>query len=239
MFFFKKKEVVLDAFTFSEAVFKYAKVDTASKFYPEWWKNLPKNKGVEFFPTPTMKTCDGIVNLYNTGFVIPLWSEISILVGKQGTGKLTWQYADYCSDAIVHPNWQYDNYYPVAEYAHLKLTTPWRFICNRGTQFSWSQPTFSMKSFKDYVVLPGVVNYIFNRETNINLFFIRDKEEDKVVNLEFNQPLVHLVPITDNKVKIKHHLISEDEYNKLQLTKRHFINSNKQLSNLKCPFHSK
>ena len=44
MFFFRKPKLVVDAFTSElyQHAFDYAPVDYATKFYPDWWKKLPK-----------------------------------------------------------------------------------------------------------------------------------------------------------------------------------------------------
>ena len=41
MFLFKKRKIVVDAFTARPAIFDTAKIQEATKFLPEWWKNLP------------------------------------------------------------------------------------------------------------------------------------------------------------------------------------------------------
>ena len=42
-FWFKKPKVILECFTTEEIVYEHAKIDSAVKFFPDWWKKNKKN----------------------------------------------------------------------------------------------------------------------------------------------------------------------------------------------------
>jgi hypothetical protein len=237
-FFIKKSKFVVDCFTDSVTAFERAKIDFASKFLPDWWKKLPKDSGNSFYPMPTMKTCVGVINLYKSGIIVPMWSELAIKVGRSGTEYIEWQYADLCSIAETHSAYQYNNYYPIKKYAHLKLNSPWLINYSKNINTFWSQPTFNMESLDDYTVLPGVVNSNTCSSVNINLFFTRSQQEDKTVFINFNQPMIHIVPLTESEIELKHHLVSGKEIQKRLFRRTHFFNSYSKQHEQKCPFHN-
>jgi len=236
-FFIKKSSLVIDCFTDSRTAFEYSKIDFANKFLPDWWKKLPKQIDATFYPIPTMKTCAGVINLYRTGLVLPMWSELAVKVGRVGSRDIAWQYADLASNAEVHTPDQYGDYYPTEKYAHLKLTSPWFINYNKSVKTLWSQPTFSMESLGDYVMLPGVVDLQASPTVNVNFFFIRDRYEDKVVNINFNQPVAQIIPLTDKKIELKHHLISNQEMRQKNFQRTHFLNSYSKQVEQGCPFN--
>ena len=83
-FFFKRKKIVVDCFTDNYSINELFPIQTANNFYPDWWKNLPKtydamNKWGLRVSQSTMKKCPAIIDLYKTGFIMPLWSDLQIL----------------------------------------------------------------------------------------------------------------------------------------------------------------
>ena len=96
-FFFRKKKVVIDAFTHMRTAYEYFPIDYAIKFVPEWWKSLPKeytkttNLGLNL-NISTLKRCNGFLDLYARGFVLPMWSDL--VMNTQETGGYQFQWAN-------------------------------------------------------------------------------------------------------------------------------------------------
>ena len=94
MFFFRKPKLILDAFTSElyQHAFEYAPVDYAIKFYPDWWKKLPKltkpilsdNTGDATHNT-NMKYCDGLTNEYRNSVIIPMWCDFLFKYNEDGS----------------------------------------------------------------------------------------------------------------------------------------------------------
>ena len=90
---FRKKKLVLKAYTHNSCAYEFFTVAKAHYFYPEWWKKLPsyhqqeiprQEVGAMTIKAPTMKTCAGIIDIYKHGIVLPLWSDLQIKVTEHG-----------------------------------------------------------------------------------------------------------------------------------------------------------
>jgi hypothetical protein len=212
--FLPKKTVTLDCFTNRADVYEYSKIDYSSNFIPKWWKQVPPKLSSSFFPSPTIKTCAGFTSLYKEGFIIPMWSDIAIKVDKEGDTGYMWQYSDKISEASGHSQEQRGTFMPEKEYVHLKLVNPWLIKSDKLIKFLWMQPSWNIDDFSTYHIPPGVIEYKFQHGANINLFVKRQKEEG-TVNINFGQPLAHIVPLADVKIKLKHHLVSDEEIKRI------------------------
>lgn len=238
MFWFKKKQLVLDCFTTNPSVYEFSKIQDAKHFIPDWWKETPKTlqHPATFFPKPTIKTCPGVIDLYKRGAIMPLWTDLAVEVGAKGESEYRWQFADTMSTAEVHPATQYNNYYHKYDYAHLKLNSPWLLRSNKEVYFAWTQPTYNMENLTEYVVLPGVCNHRYMSTSNINLFFIK-KVETRTVMLDAGQPLVHLLPFSDENLTVVTHLITDEEAKRMVFRRRNFVSAYKEnLKVTRCPF---
>ena len=92
---FKNKEIVLDCFTDSKFTLENFPIAKSENFYPEWWKNLPKEykENKNFWPTSTMKRCKGIIDFYQNSFTIPLWSDLMLSVENQNIKSFQWKFS--------------------------------------------------------------------------------------------------------------------------------------------------
>ena len=197
------KPVVLDCYTADPSVFEYAKIDKATKFFPDWWRNIPKDS-----PTPTMKMCSGFLDLYKKSFVLPLWSDF--FVTFKDDGSFTWNYPlDTESSADWHGPHQYPNWVDKST-QHLKLISPWVIHCDEEIYFQMSPVIYSRNNLFDWVGLSGVVEYKYQHTTHVNIFF--NLKEKKEFSIEFGEPLLFILPITERKVIIKTHLVSKEEF---------------------------
>lgn len=237
MFWFKKSKIILDCFTYRQGIFENCKIDHANKFFPEWWKKLPKEvyQQDKFTPTPTMKTCSGFLDLYRHGVIVPMWTDLKVEIESTASDFYRWQFADEVSSAVVHPSFQHG--FDIRKYSHLKLEGPWRFKCNQDVNWLWIQPDYNMQTFTDYKILSGKVNLKHVPYLNINLMFIRE-EKPKLVTIEYKKPLVHLIPNVEKELEVRHHLVTPQEYSRIEFHRSHFIGSyEKQRKERKCPFH--
>lgn len=250
MFWFKRKKIVVDCFTFHAGVHNLHPIQKASKFYPEWWLNLEKtyevSKSVWFkFDRPTMKYCTGFTSLYQEGFVIPLWSDYIIETASDGDNK----YFDFiASEDILGPGAvsfhnpaQYGHAKEFEDLVHVKINSPWHFVEKTGVKFVWTQPTWNHLN-SNIIVPPGVMDFKYQTATNINIF-IQNKEQR--INIEHDTPMVHLIPISEHDVEIRNHLVSREELKNIEDRVGHsssFINKHQTNKNIidkkkKCPFH--
>lgn len=220
MFFFcKPKPLIVHFFTAREEVFLHAKPQKAAQYIPEWVKQLPKAQFPEDISAPlkkklNIKSCPGLINLYKKGFVLPLWSDLSVEIID---GSWRYQFADNVSVASPHVVSQFDGAPFSQDYTHLKLHNPWAFSSNLGVDVLFTAPSWNGFGYGDVVVAPGAYSpHNISSAANINLFFRKQKER-VVYELPFGHPLVHIVPVTERNLVLKYELVSEAEVNRRHL----------------------
>lgn len=216
MFWFcKPKPVDVHFYTTREEVFNHARPEKAVNFLPNWWKALPKQLDghpgkLPLFNLITLKSCPAITNLYTSGYMFPLWSDLHIEVEN---GNYKYQFVDRASSIEDHPKEQFGASDLLNEHIHLKLINPWSTYCKEKINFLTVAPTWNNFGHGDIIVLPGSFHHRFIMNHNINLL-IR-KTTKKTYSLNFKQPLIHVIPLTDRPVKLHYELISEKELNSL------------------------
>ena len=241
LFKFPQKKIVLDCFTYLEQVIETAPIVPAMKIMPDWWKELPnsylKPSGVE---TPTMKSCAGMVDYYKKSIVIPLWSEMYIHV--RSDTDYNWVFSDGSSSASIHDVKQQAAGF-LNNYAHIKMLNPWLLQTKESINWVWSHPVYAFPNSHNIVSLPAVTNFFDQASSHINIM-IAAKEELKVT-LPQGQPLAHITPMSDRKIEVVRHLITQQEFSRrndcgvpITFLRKHdsIIKRKEQFSD--CPFHN-
>ena len=217
----RSKKIKLECYTADAAIHKLFPISSAKKFIPEWFKSIPpmveqvENVGLKS-DMATIKHCDGFNNLYKRGWVIPMWSDLLIETDEEGRYK--YQYSGSFDsvptpkDPVVHHSSpQLGNKFP--DHIHLKLLAPWIIKEKTGVDFYFSENTWGMeKYFDDITILPGVLNFKNQNSANINLFL--ERKNNKFL-IEHNTPLIHCIPLSESKLEIENHLVSDQEFKHL------------------------
>jgi hypothetical protein len=239
IFLFPKKKIVLDCFTSDPEVFQFVPIVESAKCFPNWWKELPKSKvcfkNIDASNVSNMRNCTGLVDLYKNSFSIRMWSDLLLQIGKAGTTEYRWQYADNKSTLSIHSAEQRGTYLNKEEYQHFKLNTPWVLKTNRHVNFFWSGATWNTNQPEKIILLPAILNYYYQASASINFMCKRASEVEEIL-IPFNQPLVHITPLTEHKVILKNHLVSNEELNTIKKRTTFissFINSYGKLKKLK------
>lgn len=230
-----KKPLIVDCYTTDPFVYENSKIRSGVHFFPDWWKKL-RSSGKDGWKgsfqidsdyqllagTNTMKSCPGFINIYKKSFVLPLWSDLRVRVNslqkiKEGFASYSYQFADRNSDIDDHPSLEHNNHFSDEEYQHLKIISPWSIICNKPISWAWVPPVWHLTNdLEPVTVLSGVVDYCYQAATNINLFIKRPKEGDLFLEFPFNLPLVHIIPLTESKIKLNYHLVTHDELTRIK-----------------------
>jgi hypothetical protein len=254
--FFKKilqptaqKEIVLNCYTYLSYAHKYAPIDYAINYAPDWWKKTPAraNDG----KIATVKSCVSVLDYLKSGIVIPSWFEMDVNLNSKSNDNIwyTW--------LASNPSVVTDNSHSPEQFAgfagaggkNLKITSPWKFTTEEEIYFSWTQPTWHHRELMPNVfVLPGVLNFKFQNATEINLFVI-NKETEETFTIPSLIPLAILHPLTERKVIIKNHLITKEEWDNMlgpqalvlhrhssDLTYKKRKNKLKQIEERTCPY---
>ena len=221
MFFFKKKKIVVDCFTPLETVFNFYKIDRASRFFPKEISALHREIDISdkrtniAYKASTLKNCDALREIFRGGIIIPFWTDLicrpaSFL--KKET-NLVLMGAPFTAEP--HPKIQFPGVFDSS--IHLKLISPWKIREKSGTRFLFSSATWNLHNFVDkFVVLPGVVSYKYMNGTNINIFIYKTSAD---FTIEAGQPLVHILPLTEDNIEYKTHLVDAREYEKIGIPK--------------------
>ena len=208
----KNKGIVIHCYTDRAEVYNHFPVVHNKKIAPDWFKKLKS----PYFKTPedtvtNLKACPGFTGLFKSGFTIPMWSDLFLEIGEEGSDQYRWQYSDGCSDIELHIESEYGDYFKKTEYQHLKLISPWLMQCDEDIDFLAVEPFWQFKDLGNISILPGVVKFNCQAITNINLFVKREKERQEIV-LSAGSPIYTYVPITERPVTIQTHLVSSEKF---------------------------
>jgi hypothetical protein len=216
IFIFKHKPVNLDLFTCRQMIYDAAKPKPAAQFYPDWWKELKTEIPLQgsMFPSATMRRCMGFVDYYKHGIIQPLWSDFICRTGPIGDPFFEASFSDNTTHVSQHPQMLRGSYLPDTHYCHIKMSNPWAAKCKEDIMWMWEQPTWSYPRPNDMVLLPGTTEFKYQYSLNVNIMFARGDTpiEHKMM---FQQPLVHLTPLTERPFKLHYHMVAREEYDKL------------------------
>lgn len=211
MFFFKRKEIVVDCFVNSERLKNSYAPKRASHFIPEWWKKIPNELEEHLHEinktktVPTMKFCVGFRDLYSSGFILPMWCDARFFIND-----VSWHnvYSTNGFRSETHNPAQHNHNFP--NYHHVKLVSPWFFKEKSGIKFVFMEPFWSVYKVSENIrIPPAITSFNLQFATNVNMF-VKKAEYD--FDIKAGEPLVHLIPLTDKKVTFKPQVISEAEY---------------------------
>lgn len=250
MFFLKKnKEIVLHCYTSNAVAFDFFKIKEAKRFWPDWWKQLPKafiNEGIE---QATMKTCDGFLRMYKSSYMIPLWSDFDIqLTWLKDNNQLhyKWSFADGVTTLDRHPPEQFSGFLPHA--LHLKIVNPWMFSCTEEINFLVMTPYWNHPITTSFQVCPGVVEFQYQSHLHLNSFLVPDRYGDTQYQFEAGTPIAQIFPLTERPVRLEFHYSTKEEMHKYHHKTYglgFFKNNYKRLKELlkkedvKCPVHKR
>ena len=211
-FWFKRKKIVLDCFTTDAFSYEYCKIESAVKYYPDWWLNLPSEE-----KNTNMKSCKGFTNLYVNSYVIPFWSTVDIEVSALDTRTFKWTVSGIFPEAahtigviISHNPKQYGKFTGSGNYQHIKLLSSWSIRTKSKVKFFYSDPVWHRDDLNNYTVLPGILEFKYNRSTEANIMF-EYKAEPYNIRLTPGMPIAMMTPLTEDDVELRHHLVTPNE----------------------------
>jgi len=215
----------VDAFITEDNIEKLFPISESVKYIPSWWKNLPKqyysisDNGINV-PTGTMRKCPGFIELYKKGLTIPLWSDVIISTDHNGW---RWQSPYKGFNLEPHSKEQFGDSFD--DFFHVKFFSPWFMTEKTGVNFITTPAIWNISNlWNDVVIVNGILEFKYQNSTHINLFI---KKAIKEITFDAGMPLVHLIPLTEKKVKLKRHIISNEEYSKMFRNTTSFFNTDK------------
>lgn len=235
----KFSKIYLDCFTSNHVAYKQYPITKAIKQTPIWWKLIPRARkhavGSIQVDMPTIKMCQGIIDLYKQGFVLPLWSDLIVEISKENK-SINWYFADKITKMQQHNSIQFDPAFK--NYGNLKIISPWHIVEKTGIKFIYLPCTWSILELTDgFNQLPGVLDFKYQTSTHINILVNRHWSENYQINA--GTPTVQFIPISDKEIIIKNHIVSEEELNNIRgasIATPKFI-GNYLETKKRCPFH--
>jgi hypothetical protein len=243
IFFFKPKKIHLDCFTNRNDVYSYFPIVESSKAFPDWWKKLPKSSLKE----NTMKNCAGFTDYYANSISLRLWSDLLItLINDKDNGiYYEWKFSDKISTIVTHTKKQYGNFLDETNQQHLKIGSPWQFSCKEDLQFMAIGNPWNEGLINRITILNGSLNFKYQNTTNINIVSNYPKpDESSEILLESGINLYNFFPLSERPIEIHNHLVSNEEYNKLEQKNiaisfvNKYVKTKKiiEQDEIKCPF---
>lgn len=225
--------VYLDCYTCSEGAYAAAQIKNAARVMPKWWKDLSPTIDIPRITEeiglrgegPTMRGCVGLIDLFKNSFALPLWSDVSIGVAPEGEKGYYWKFADQRSEAGEHAPRQRGSFMDENKFQQIKIQSPWHLKCDEEVEFLLFDPFWLRGEEETVLIPPGVVNYKYQSATNINMFIRKLPGESRTILLEYNTPIVFILPLTERKVILRHHLIGRDELPRITRAQVSFVSS--------------
>lgn len=215
-FFNKLKPITLNFYTNHIAAYELAQPKAASSFLPDWWKNLPVPKlvpDIDVLQSPSfsnMRSCPGMKHMYQRGCIIPLWSDIAVEISEIGNDNYRWRSSDVTLGMEIHHPDQFNHYWGLDNYQHLKLILPWEIQCDEPEPFLYIDCCWNRNTQNRYSVLSGIMEFKHQHSGNVNMLFSKLPEKYTLI-LRHLTPMVQLIPLSNRPLKIKTHLVGEDK----------------------------
>lgn len=206
----KRNWVDLFCYTNNKTAYEYFPISKARDFIPQWWKDLPINT-----PNPgceneiqsdsnqalTMKRCPGIIEYYKKGFMLPLWSDVEFINNNK---NISFSMASPVGESRFefHSPIQKGEFLSNDIWEHIKIISPWVFETSENVDFLYLQPHWNLNELNKDILIPnGHIDFYINHATEIQLFFNK-KTSDTVTAIKAGMPMIHLIPLTDKKIKL-------------------------------------
>lgn len=233
---------MLDCFTSHDRALELAKPVHGGHAMPDWWRALPKEKllDADLSPLVNMRRCLGLTDLYARSVVLPLWSDMVLEVGPAGSDSWRFRFADRQTTAEIHAESQHAGFAPRDRLQHFKLMSPWAFETRENISWVVTGAAWSNPYVGEITVMPGVCNFFEQASTNVNLFVTRHPLETKQFVLELGTPMMHLVPVSERRVELRHHLVDHADFVRRVTVDPMFFGAGRRRRNMarKCPFHA-
>lgn len=157
---------------------------------PDFFKRLPKNnlrdEGVN-----NIRVCTGLTDLFQNSITIPAWQDMTIRISADGHTDVNapqerWSATQHPLPLQAPGVWE--------GYVNVKLSSPWLIECNKDVRFTMIQPTWNQKNPNEMVVVPGVLEFKYQNQSNINLIFPIPKSSSKIYEIKAGDIVAMLVP---------------------------------------------
>jgi len=242
LFFFKRKKLVLDAFTPHEIIANQYPISPSNKHTPDWWRalpaDLPPDRMWPSIPTSSMKRCQGFIDNFSNSFTLPLWTDIAIeLTGRPSGIEARYACADQLTQLEIHDPSQYRGFVDLLQYQHYKILAPWYIRSNKDTLWNFQQSTWNHGPWLGTMnILPGQVDFVYQNVVHINTLWKLGAQGRTSTMIPAGTPMIQLSARTEEEVDLRTHAVTIAEYNKMMYVPK-FQGLYKENKAKRCPFH--
>jgi hypothetical protein len=158
------------------------------------YKQQPKNASHIY-------RCPGIFDLFNYGFIIPAWHDITL---TPTTNNFKWEIPDdrlidlmgstYVAEA--HDSSTIGKHLPRPHWTHpcvLKINTPWNVLAPKGVKFLMTAVPYP--DSYEFQAVSGILDPAISTSINIQLNW----NINASYTIKAGTPLAHLIPLTEKK----------------------------------------
>ena len=233
----------------------------AKKFMPDWYKKMdlyyPSDDYAYTSEVPTVKTCPGIHDYLNAGYIIPAWADMRLewVPGSNNewriaTGKVHKAISEIHSEVSesLFSGHEYDQA-PEAPFWKnscrniIKIITPWYIKVPKGVSVMFAHPYYHTTT--DFTIMPGMMDTDMEQIANKTInCFLKINTQERAIFIEKGAPLLQIIPFvrTNFTLKCNTNPTEEDydELEKLFLKRQSMVKLNndeaKELTESSCPF---
>lgn len=238
MIFIPTPKLVVDCFTYNRNAYELFPIDDAVKFFPDWWKHMPRESEKHgFIPVSTIKRCAGIQDTYKSGIILPLWSDLAM---RFENNKWDFQFADNQTIITPHSPEQWKYYADPNKFTHIKIESPWALYTKKAINWTFMKPTWNFPADCQLNIVSGTLNFRYQHGTHINMLLPVRPMKDIILA---GQPMAHMIPHTEKRVVLKHHFVTEEEFRHrydgrlMHSFVRGYQRAVPIRKGMKCPFH--
>lgn len=205
------KPLIIDAYTSDRILYEVYFPRKSTSLLSEPWKQT-KSKYLVNNPhlvdnstnyNSTIKRCHGIYEYIKSGFIIPLWADFSILVSKDYVSVVGGK--NYKDNTTIHDEKQGGEV--IKDYHIIKLNSPWVFSTNVDIPFLFTTNFYdTLSNEQNFIISPGIADFKYQSGTHIFLL-VKKSDTPKEIILKLGTPLLKLIPLTQQPVEIKTHLV--------------------------------
>ncbi len=216
-----RKKNRLDFYTAHDTLIEMQPIKKNTK-PPSWFRKIKQSYdefrsrlGV-YVPTPTIRTCPGVVDYMRKPITLNLWSDVIFKVKANGDVDAVEPIynANICEGAM-HFSKQYgETLYP--NRTVFKLHGPWCVKANFPGEYMVTECHYSEDLRKhDILISPGITN--FTNQHTLNVFLVFPiKDEDYTVTLKYGTPLMSIYPMHEKHFDIKMHKVDRIGFQDIQ-----------------------
>ena len=208
------KKITLDCFTIFPKVFYQHQIKKSKEFIPEWTNKIkPIYKDYSGKEKESLITKNYFNDLYKNGFIVPMWTDVTIEVNEFGRMNVDFLQNDYFKFNFETFDFYYYQPEMFSNVIPIKFMSPWILKQNKNIKFNLNPILWNHIKIVDcFWFLNKMFSFEEPKYLNIDCLINVKKGRQGIVE---GTPIVQLMPLTEEDIDIKCHLIEEKDLNNI------------------------